>query len=182
MKHFYVILIFHYLGFPPSLLQILGMTETMRKMICQWNSMDRVMWWWKWTGSRCFPFHKNYLTSNDQVNGLIIEDAWFPWEPYVTDACVWFRRHREWVWQYLNNTDRPYSFGGSNQFAFGCTGPAGCQSFWPHVTFGAHVLFMSCWCGVCACGWDYMHNRSDSFCMEGVLNAFSSCGFSDESL
>lgn len=47
----------------------------------------------------------------------------------------------------------PYTDGGGNHFALGCfTGPTGCQSSQTAVTVGAHVLFISCWCGFGACG------------------------------
>ena len=88
----------------------------------------------------------------------------------MTDAHIWFGWLQEWVWHSLNNTDSPYTDGGGNQFALGCfTGPAGCQSSPSPVTVGVHVLFMSCWWGVGACGWDYMSNHTDWFCMVGVL-------------
>lgn len=82
----------------------------------------------------------------------------------MTDAHIWFG-----VSQSLNNSDSPYTDGGGNQFALGCfTGPTSCQSSQTPVTVGAHELFISCWC-VGACGWDYMSNHSDWFCMVGVL-------------
>lgn len=118
---------------------------------------------------------RNYLASNNKVNGLIIEEAWRsreppPPPPLVTDACVWFGWRREWAWQYQRTCDSPYSDGGGG--LVGRTGaggvggvislpwdvfmgPAGCQSFWPPVTCGAHLLFISCCCSVCARGRDY---------------------------
>lgn len=81
----------------------------------------------------------------------------------MTDAHIWFGWRQGWVWQSLNNADSPYTDG------VGFTGPTGCQSSRTPVTVGAHVLFISCRCGVGACGWDYMSNHSDWFCMAGVL-------------
>lgn len=88
---------------------------------------------------------RNYLTSHNKVNGLTTEDVWCPQLPYMTDAHIWFGSHREWVWQSLDNSDSPYTDGGSNQFALGCfTGPTGCQSS-QTPDIGPMCYFMVVW-------------------------------------
>lgn len=115
----------------------------------------------------------NYLTSNNKVNGLIIEDAWRSREPYMTDARIWFGWHWVWVWQYLNNSDSPYTDGGGNQFALGCFYRSRWMSvisasshFWGLMCYLFHVAVVYVLVG------EIMSNHSYNFCMEGVLNAF----------
>lgn len=125
----------------------------------------------------------NYLTSHNKVNGLIIEDAWRSREPYMTDACIWFGWHREWVWQYLNNSDSPYTDGGGNQFALGCFYRSRWMSVIPassHFWGSCVIYFMLLWC---MCLWVTLWVITHTIiCMKWALSVFSFFGFSDESL
>lgn len=81
----------------------------------------------------------------NKVNGLIIEDNGCSWESCLTDDCVWFRQSWEPAWQHLIHSNKPYTDGGGNQFAWGCFHRLRCTSVIPRqVTFGTHVLFIPC--------------------------------------
>lgn len=62
----------------------------------------------------------NYLTSNNKVNGWILEDGWSPQWSRTADALVWFGFRRGWVWQSVNNSDSLYTDETRNQFALRC--------------------------------------------------------------